>query len=512
MDRKNQFLANLSSNLLQYALSLGPNFLLVSFMVRRIGIEANGLWILLTALAEYLSLLAIGLSNAFLKFISESRGRADEGETAGLYRFSLFYYRLASLFSLTLGLLLVWGLPSLFTIPQGSLSMARTTLSLLIFEASLNLLLSPGRILLQSFHRFDLINLGLSLKWLIRFLLFLGILFLSPSLPALAAANLSINSVLWLVLAYQGSRLIRFKSHGVTTLLSAQRRRTLLRYTLWVLLSMVANRLFYYIDSLVIGIFRSSREISFYYSAWKIVEIVRGVGLALIPFFLPLASEMEAAKEERKIPLLFFQGMRLITLFTFPMIAYFSVLGDRFLLLWVGPEFLAYYPLIPILLLPQAGILTFLPSSSICFGIDRHRPFILYSLLSSLLNLTVSLLLVKPFGIWGVAWGTTVTLLLCFLFDLFFHPWLIGFPRREYLRILGRGGLFLLLSATLFLPWRGLRSTLLSLVLPLPLFPLGLFLGTLLLYTRREREEMFHWLSGFLLHLLGKGNNSAQRE
>ena len=174
MDRKNQFLANLSSNLLQSALSLGTNFLLVSFMVRRIGIEGNGLWVLLTTLAEYLSLLDIGLSNAFLKFISESRGRADEGETAGLYRFSLFYYRLASLFSLTLGLLLVWGLPSLFTIPQGSLSMARTTLSLLIFEASLNLLLSPGRILLQSFHRFDLINLGLSLKWLIRFLLFLG--------------------------------------------------------------------------------------------------------------------------------------------------------------------------------------------------------------------------------------------------------------------------------------------------------------------------------------------------
>ena len=43
MDRKNQFLANLSSNLLQYALSLGTNFLLVSFMVRRIGIEANRL-------------------------------------------------------------------------------------------------------------------------------------------------------------------------------------------------------------------------------------------------------------------------------------------------------------------------------------------------------------------------------------------------------------------------------------------------------------------------------------
>ena len=189
----------------------------------------------------------------------------------------------------------------------------------------------------------------------------------------------------------------------------------------------------------------------------------------------------------------------------------FLGLRDRFLLLWVGPEFsptTAHPDSSP----PQAGILTFLPSSSICFGIDRHRPFILYYLLSSLLNLTVSLLLVKPFGIWGVAWGTTVTLLLCFLFDLFFHPWLIGFPRREYLRILGRGGIFLLLSATLFLPWRGLRSTLLSLVLPLPLFPLGLFLGTLLLYTRREREEMFHWLSGFLLHLLGRGNNRDQRE
>ena len=68
------------------------------------------------------------------------------------------------------------------------------------------------------------------------------------------------------------------------------------------------------------------------------------------------------------------------------------------------------------------------------------------------------------------------------------------------------------LSAALFLPWRGLRSTLLSLVLPLPLFPLGLFLGTLLLYTPREREELFRWLRGVLLHLLGRGNHRDQRE
>ncbi len=501
MDRKRQFFSNFSSNLAQYGLSLATNFIIVSLMIRRLGIEANGLWVLLTASAEYFSLLDIGLSTAFLKHLSESRGRGDKAGSAQLFRYSLFFYRLTALMALALGALCVWLLPRFFHIPAGQLQAARWTLGWLTADAALSLFLSPGRIVLQSFHRFDRIQVGLALKWLLRFGLFWLLISGGQGIAALAAANFFVNAMLWITLAVQGRRLFSagIWPGGPLPAIASGLKKSLFRYSSWIVISLIANRFFYYIDTMVLGVFRTSAEIMFYYSAWKLVEIVRGIVLALLPFFIPLASEMEAGREREKIPVLFFHGMRLTILFSYPLIAYLIVLGDRVLRVWVGPQFVPYYPLLPILLLPQIIIFTFTPSSVIAFGINRHKPFILYSLVSSIVNLLLSLILVGPFGLWGIAWGTSITLTACCFFDFYFHPRLIGFPLRTYIKILSRA-LALLAAAALIL--LGLRQLPLS---PWPLLFLGLAviplfgLGYYLIEFTPEEKKILRQLAQHIL-------------
>ncbi len=501
MDRKSRFFINLSSNLLQYGLSLITNFVIVSLMIRRLGIPTNGLWVLLTTIAEYFSLLDIGLSTAFLKHLSESRGRADKRSSAELFRYSLFFYRLTAAMALILGMLAIWILPRVFHVPDSQLEAARWTLGWLTADASLSLFLSPGRIILQSFHRFDQIQIGLTLKWLLRFGLFALLITGGQGISALAAGNFFINGVLWIVLAIQGRKLFlaHIGSTGLMPPISSGLKKSLFRYSSWIILSLIANRFFYYVDTLVLGIFRTSAEIMFYYAAWKLVEIVRGIVQSLLPFFIPLASEMEAGQEKEKIPVLFFQGMRLTILFSYPLIAYLIVLGDHILRLWVGPQFVAYYPLIPILLLPQIIIFTYTPSSVIAYGINRHKPFIIYSLISSIINLLLSLLLVNPFGLWGIAWGTSITLAACAIFDFYFHPRLIGFPRRTYMKILFRAMILLSGAMLVLVVLRQLALTPLATLL-LGLFVIPLFgWGYYMIEFKQKEKESIRGLAGSIL-------------
>jgi O-antigen/teichoic acid export membrane protein len=507
MDRKNQFFVNFSSNLMQYGFSLITNFAIVSMMIRRLGIPANGLWVLLASIAEYFSLLDIGLSTAFLKHMSESRGRGDKASSAELFHYSLFFYRLAAVASLTLGMLTIWLLPHFFHIPAGQLTAARWTLAWLTADASLSLFLSPGRIVLQSFHRFDQIQIGFSLKWLLRFGLFALLLAGGQGIATLAAANFIVNAALWIVLAIQGWRLFSATtwSTGHLPSISAGLKKSLFHYSSWIVLSLIASRFFYYVDTLLVGIFRSSMEVMFYFAAWKLVEVVRGIVQALLPFFVPLASEMEAGQEKEKIPILFFQGMRLTILFSYPLIAYLIVLGDHILRVWVGPQFVSYYPLIPILLLPQIIIFTYTPSSVIAYGINRHKPFIIYSLISSIINLLLSLWLIKPLGLWGVAWGTSITLTICAVFDFYFHPWLIGFSRRTYKKIFFRamallaGAMLVLAALRQFVstPW---TSLLLGLFI-IPLFGWGYYL---IEFKPMEKESIRQLARRFVTALIHK--------
>jgi peptidoglycan biosynthesis protein MviN/MurJ (putative lipid II flippase) len=67
-------------------------------------------------------------------------------------------------------------------------------------------------------------------------------------------------------------------------------------------------------------------------------------------------------------------------------------------------------------------------------GISQHKRVVPFALAEGLANLALSIALVKPLGILGVAWGTAIPNL---VISTFFWPWYIrrtlGIPLRDYI-------------------------------------------------------------------------------
>ena len=115
---KNRQLAiNMLSSFTAFVLNLGINFFLTPYVVRKLGIEANGFLRLSSDIVGYTSLLTIALNSMAGRFITVKyqEGKVEE---ANKYFSSVFYSNLVlSVAVLIILLIFLFNLESLFELP-----------------------------------------------------------------------------------------------------------------------------------------------------------------------------------------------------------------------------------------------------------------------------------------------------------------------------------------------------------------------------------------------------------
>lgn len=125
MNQRKQLIINMSANFVAYGVSLLISFFLSPYIVRTIGVEANGFVSLANNFASYATLITIALNSLAGRFITISITRADETAT-NKYFTSVFYANLViAAFLVLVGSAVVVFLPQLINIPPALLSDVR---------------------------------------------------------------------------------------------------------------------------------------------------------------------------------------------------------------------------------------------------------------------------------------------------------------------------------------------------------------------------------------------------
>src|SRR5262249_12853091 len=113
--------------------------------------------------------------------------------------------------------------------------------------------------------------------------------------------------------------------------------------------------------------------------------------------------------DHRAIRALLLDGVRYVVWLILPVQVGLWVLGRPFLGLWLGETYaLQSYPCMAILAIPLTLIMAQTVASRILYGIGRLRLASVLAIGEAVANLLLSVLLVGPLGISGVAWGTAV--------------------------------------------------------------------------------------------------------
>jgi O-antigen/teichoic acid export membrane protein len=207
-------------------------------------------------------------------------------------------------------------------------------------------------------------------------------------------------------------------------------------YSSITFVTIVAARLKFKTDEIVIGSMMSAAAITYFNVGARIVDYAGEVVIGLSQIFTPMSSQSEALGNMDGLRRIFLVGNRFCAFVIFPICAVLIILGKSVIEVWVGAKYIAAsYPVLVILILAVTLMWAQNASTRILLGIGKHGTWAAVTLIEGIANVILSVILVRPYGIIGDSLGTAIPM---FCSMVFFVPWhvcrLLSVRMGAYLR------------------------------------------------------------------------------
>ncbi len=418
------------SNWLATAANMAVGFFLSPYIVHHLGNVAYGVWVLAISTVNYLMLLDLGMRSSVLRFISKGHTKGDHQGASDAISAALWVRVQISVVVLVLSWVLAAVFPLLFKIPPELAGDARKAVMIIGVTTAIGMCVGVFGGVLSGLNRYDLQGYVTFVQLALRTA---GVVFVLKSghgIVAIAGCELFAALVSNLLLLQISRRIypelrIRLARPGRDIL------RQLWSYSFYVFLITIAIQLVYQTDNLVVGAFVSASAVTFYSIGNSLCRYTDQVVGSMTLTFVPAASTYEAAGDSQKLLGLYRNGTRAVMTISLPILVTLLVRGRAFIGLWMGSQYEQSSGTVLIIL---ATALLFSLSNNtagaIAYGIEKHKIMAKWAVVEAVANLSLSIILARKFGIYGVAIGTLIPSLLVHLV-----LWPVVFTR-----LLGLGG------------------------------------------------------------------------
>jgi O-antigen/teichoic acid export membrane protein len=408
MSLRVQALKNVTATWLGLAVHALVGFFLSPFILHRLGDEAFSVWILIFALTGYFGLLDFGIRAALVKYTAKFIAINDKERLARYLSTSLAFYTgiaVVIVLATTTGSLY---LPSLFKLPAALLGVARILFLLSGIGIALTFPLGVFASALEGLQKFSWLQLSQIGITLLRGALIVAALMNGSGLLAIGTITVAINVLSYVIFACMALYLlpVRLSIRHVDALAF----REMAGYGVFAFAILAAERLRFQSDAMVIGALLSATAITYFSIGARLVEYASYAVRSMSQIFTPMSSQFHAAGDLVRLQRIFVAGNRASAFIVFPLCMTLIVLGKPIIEVWVGTRYLASYFVLVLLIIPRTLYLAQSTSIRILLGMGRHRTLASVLLIEGVVNLLLSLLLVRRFGIVGVAWGSAIPL------------------------------------------------------------------------------------------------------
>ncbi len=391
-----------------------------------------GLWALLASVVGYYGLLDLGLSTAITRHVAGAIGRKDEETCNHIFNTALIVYAGLGIIALLISVGLAVAAPAFIKQPS-DIYIFRAVILILGVNVAIGL---PERVLggvLASELCFTLESSLQLLALLLRSILVVAALLAGYGVVALALATVLSAMPVRVLHAYYTHKRLPFLHLGLRYFKKATLKQ-LFSFSSFIFIGQIANHLRFHVDYLVISIFLSLVAVTHYKIAALLVYQYNVVMFALTGVLHPLFSRLEGGKDRAGIQKIFLFGTKL-TMIPASFIGYgFLVWGRPFIEVWMGPDYLDAYPCLVVLTISTIIMLWQNVSANLFIGMSRHKLVAFLNSVEGVSNLTLSLILVRRYGIIGVALGTAIPM---FITKLIIQPIYAsktaGVPYRSYM-------------------------------------------------------------------------------
>jgi O-antigen/teichoic acid export membrane protein len=401
--------------------ALGFNILaglfLSPYIIHHLGDDAFGLWILIFAITGYYGLFDLGIRSSIIRYVANYSTTKKTDELNRLINTALFAYGGIGTVAILITITLSFFVGSIFRISGNSIHVARWLFLMAGSAVAMGFPLGVFGGILEGLQRFYVLNFTSVSSTLVRALLIVIALRHGRGLLTVALITVSLPLLTGLVNVAVVLRILPLR-FGFKHL-NRESLQRIASYSGATFIIIIAGRLRFKTDAVIIGTFLSSAAITYFTIGSRLVDYAGEIVSGLAQLFVPMSSHSDATGDLAGLRKIFVAGNRACALIIFPISAMLIVLGKSVIEAWVGARYVAIcYPVMLVLVIPSTLMLAQSASTRVLFGMAKHKTLAVVMLLEGGANLFLSIFLVRRFGILGDAFGTAMPLACTTLFFL----------------------------------------------------------------------------------------------
>jgi O-antigen/teichoic acid export membrane protein len=402
--RMHRFVRNVVWNWSHVGLALFSSLLLSPYIIRKLGAEGYGIWSLVFSIISYYGLLDFGFRSAVVYFSARYLATGEHDKLNSLISTLTLFSSAMALLLAGLTVVLSRHADRLFKVSPGMQHTFAILILLVGLAVSLNVVFNVAGGVLEGAQRFDLVSQALIASFVVRYfggaaMLALGFGLLSMGVLAFLAQLLLYALGIWNVLRVfpQVSLAPRMASKRVFQEAAS--------YGIHTFAASIGSQVLDNSAPIIIGLYLPAAFVGFYNLPYRMLQYAADAVSRIGMVAAPQATELAARGRLQTVSkLAIFSNRYAFTLYM-PLALGAALYGHELLRFWVGPDFAQKsLPVLHALVfgtaLAQAGQFS---SSTILFGLSRHRLYCYLMLLEAGLSVAGMIYVVPRYGIAGAA-------------------------------------------------------------------------------------------------------------
>jgi O-antigen/teichoic acid export membrane protein len=393
-------------------------------MLRLLGQSEYGLYSLASSAIAYVGILNFGLGNALIRYTAKYRALDKKESCAQLNGMFFIMYFILGVFALVVGSILTLNSDVVFSnsLSVEEMHQLKILMAIMVINISMGIGLGIFSVILLAYEKFIIQKVISIISSVISPLIMLPLLILGYDSVAMAIVSTIVNFITIIINIYYCFKVLKIKF--IFSRINMSLLKEIIIFSTFIFLNLIIEKIYWSTDQIILGIYSGPIAVSIYTIGASFSGYFSGFSAAISSVFLSKVSGMVAKEiSDVEISNLFIRIGRLQYLIISFALCGFIVFGQEFINLWVGKDYydsfvIALFILVPMMIPLIQGM------GGVILQARNMQKFktILY-LIIAILNLLLSIILVRWWGAIGCAIATGISFTIGNVIIMNFYYW-----------------------------------------------------------------------------------------
>ena len=389
--------------------------LLTPFIIRTLGQAEYGVYKLSASVVAYLLLLDLGVGNAITRYIAKFRASGEKEQSQKFLGVATIYYTVIALVALIAGVVLIAVFPKAFAkgLTASEIKLGQELLFITMINAAVTLGTAAYNNVIIAYERFTVSKGVPIIQIIVRMALTVVMLKGGFGSVGIVMVNLLMTIVCrGFFIIYVLFRLkLRPKFKGIDISFVKE----IILYSSMILIQMIATQLNATVDQILIGslVASSAAILAVYSVGTQVTQYFQSMGTAFTGVLMPgIVKMVESGVDSKTLTDEMIRIGRIILIVLGLIWGGFLACGQQFITLWAGADNSNAYFVAVILMTAYMFILTESIGTQILWAMNQHKEQAILKGIIVLLNILLTVVLIKWQPLIGATIGTFISLVL----------------------------------------------------------------------------------------------------